>query len=149
MRLFTKEELNELSKWETHFRTAVLSNYKRGTLRADDARIAEIYEAASGEKINKNFGCGLCNLNFYKKVGSKYFADKEKQEAIEYAEEAAKAATEIVEFVADLIAPKTAPETLNKNKTNKTKNNDITGDSGKDLENSRKATKRKYNRKDK
>ena len=142
MRLFTNEEIEELSKWEKHFRTAVLSNYKRGTLRTDDARIAEIYENATGEKINKNFGCGICSLNFYKKVGNKYFADKEKQQAIEDAEGVAKAATEIVEMIGEMISPK-------KNNKKKDKEDDITRDSGKDMATRRKTTKHKHNSKDK
>lgn len=101
MRRFTEEEIKTLSKWEKHFRTAVLSNYKRATVRADDAKISEIYENATGEKINKNFGCGICSLNFYKKVGNKYFEDKSF-----YEQEEEKAGDEVVSMVLEMAGMK-------------------------------------------
>lgn len=120
---FNEEQLNELSKFETHFRTALYSNYKRGTLRKDDIRIAEIYETATGENLSKNFGCGRCNLNFYKKVAEKYFKDKEALEAVKQVRETAKAANEIVEMVADILSPAKTRKTENKGKRSPNKTN--------------------------
>lgn len=125
MRRFTEEEIKTLSKWEKHFRTAVFSNYKRATVRADDAKISEIYENATGEKTNKNFGCGICSLNFYKKVGNKYFEDKS------FYEEEEKAGDEVVSMVLEMAGKKetTTPtkKTQNKGKGHpkKIKNNII------------------------
>lgn len=122
MRRFTEEEIKTLSKWEKHFRTAVLSNYKRATVRADDAKISEIYENATGEKINKNFGCGICSLNFYKKVGNKYFEDKSF-----YEQEEEKAGDEVVSMVLEIAGIKetTTPtkKTQNKGKRSPNKKN--------------------------
>lgn len=99
MRRFTKEELEILTKIAEHtFKTAVYSNYKRATVFKNDALVADIYEAAGGEKQSRNFSCGQCALNLYKKVGSKYFEDKEYYENLEEKQ----AEDEIVEMVTQM-----------------------------------------------
>ena len=76
MRRFTEEEITTLKEWENNFLTATKSNYKRATVRKNDLKIREIAEAAGMEGLTTNFGCGNCSLNFYRKVGEKYFEDK-------------------------------------------------------------------------
>lgn len=128
MRRFTKEELETLTKIAEHtFKTAVYSNYKRATVFKNDGLVADIYEAAGGEKQSRNFSCGQCALNLYKKVGSKYFEDKEYYEKLEEKQ----AEDEIVEMVTQMAQLENVikekptknkkPTTRGRKPTNKTK----------------------------
>lgn len=76
MRSFSLEELERLKEAESYFKTAVYSDYKRATTNKIDEMVIEVYTAAGGDgKFNRS--CGVCSLHFYKKVGTKYFNDKE------------------------------------------------------------------------
>lgn len=76
-RRFTREELEQLSIAEQNFITTIQSKYKRTTTYKQDAMIADIFDAATGGHIARNFSCGLCSYNMYYEIGRKYFADKE------------------------------------------------------------------------
>lgn len=73
---FTKEQLKKLEVAEYHFATAVNANYKRGTQRALNEMLADEYEKATGEKINRNWSCANCCLNNFKVIGRLYFESK-------------------------------------------------------------------------
>jgi hypothetical protein len=76
-RRFTREELEQLKDAEIHFRTTINSKYKRATGSKLDTLVADLYDAATGGKIVRNFTCGICSYNMYLEIGRKYFADKE------------------------------------------------------------------------
>ena len=86
MNLYTKEQIEELKKLDViqHFKTAVDSDYKRGTSSAQDTKVADIYDAATGGKVSRNFSCKSCVFNLYRKAGELYretleFMKKEKE----------------------------------------------------------------------
>lgn len=74
MRRFEKTELEQLKQAEQNFRTAVFSDYKRATTNKMDDLVSSIYSKAGGDPNFKR-SCGYCSLQFYKKVGQKYFDD--------------------------------------------------------------------------
>ena len=82
-RRFTREELEQLKEAEVHFRTTIRSKYKRATGSKLDTLVADIYDAATGGKIVRNFSCGICSYNMYYEIGRKYFADKEYYEKLD------------------------------------------------------------------
>ena len=86
MNLYTKEQIAELKKLDViqHFTTALDSDYKRGTSSIQDNRVADIYDAATGGKVSRNFSCKSCVFNLYRKAGELYretleFMKKEKE----------------------------------------------------------------------
>lgn len=82
-RRFTKEELEQLQVAEIHFRTVINSAYKRATGPKLDTIVADLYDKATGGKIQRNFSCGICSFNMYKQIGEKYYADKKYYETVE------------------------------------------------------------------
>lgn len=74
MNLYTKEQIAELKKLDViqHFTTAIDSDYKRGTSSAQDNKVADIYDAATGGKVSRNFSCKSCVFNLYRKAGELY-----------------------------------------------------------------------------
>ena len=76
-RSFTKEELDFLAEYESRFRTAIELDFSRNLEPSYLLKINEVYEAAAGEKLGVNTSCSHCVCTFLKKVGKKYFEDKE------------------------------------------------------------------------
>lgn len=74
---FTIDQLNELSRWETAFETAVRSDYARGVSPRSAERIFEILKEATGTNMILNPSCSRCVRDLLKMVGSRYFADKQ------------------------------------------------------------------------
>lgn len=74
MNLYTKEQIAELKKLDViqHFQTALDSDYKRGTSSIQDNKVADIYDAATGGKVSRNFSCKSCVFNLYRKAGELY-----------------------------------------------------------------------------
>ena len=74
MSLYTKEQIAELKKLDViqHFTTALDSDYKRGTSSVQDNKVADIYDAATGGKVSRNFSCKSCVFNLYRKAGELY-----------------------------------------------------------------------------
>lgn len=86
MNLYTKEQIAELKKLDViqHFKTVLDSDYKRGTSSVQDNKVADIYDAATGGKVSRNFSCKSCVFNLYRKAGEIYretleFMKKEKE----------------------------------------------------------------------
>lgn len=73
--MYTKKQLDRLKELDViqHFTTVINSQYKRGTFRHVDEEVADIYENASGKKIQRNFTCKSCVFNLYKVAGELYF----------------------------------------------------------------------------
>lgn len=74
MNLYSKEQIAELKKLDViqHFKTALDSDYKRGTSSIQDNKVADIYDAATGGKVSRNFSCKSCVFNLYRKAGELY-----------------------------------------------------------------------------
>lgn len=79
MNLYTKEQIAELKKLDViqHFKTVLDSDYKRGTSSIQDNKVADIYDAATGGKVSRNFSCKSCVFNLYRKAGELYNATLE------------------------------------------------------------------------
>jgi len=80
MNLFSKEQIQQLKKIDViqHFNTVLDSQYKRGTTSIQDTTLADIYDAATGKKISRNFSCKSCVYNLYRDAGKLY------RESLEY-----------------------------------------------------------------
>ena len=74
--MFNKEQIKELAPYESYFESATIANYVRNIPGDKLATIKEIWEKASGEKVKEKLTCGVCLLNFIKRVGQNYYQDK-------------------------------------------------------------------------
>lgn len=63
-----------------HFYTAVNLQYKNNTSAKLDTEVADIYERASGDVVSRNWACGHCSFELYRKAGNLYYASKGKEE---------------------------------------------------------------------
>ena len=74
MNLYSKEQIAELKKLDViqHFKTVLDSDYKRGTSSTQDNKVADIFDAATGGKVSRNFSCKSCVFNLYRKAGELY-----------------------------------------------------------------------------
>lgn len=74
MEYYTKQQIKELEDMGAvnHFNTVIDSQFKRGTTSDFDNKVADIYDAATGGKVNRNFGCKLCSANLYRNAGQLY-----------------------------------------------------------------------------
>lgn len=98
--MYSKEQLKELEgigQTIRHFATVTQSGFKRGSLSKEDNAVADIYEAATGERVDRQFGCKSCAFNFYKKAADLYYQSKK------FYEEEEQAGEEIVEMVTGII----------------------------------------------
>ena len=74
---FDNDTFAYLSQFEDNFRTAINSSWARHPGFNTLPRLAEIYNAATGENRHPNAGCQHCVLAFLKDLGKLYFAEKE------------------------------------------------------------------------
>ena len=74
---FTLNQIEELSKWEDAFRTAIHSDYARGVTPRNAERIFEILKEATGTNMILQTNCSRCVKDLLKMVGVRYFSDKE------------------------------------------------------------------------
>lgn len=92
MGLFSKEQIQQLKKIDVikHFDTVLDSDYKRGTTSEQNNMVADIYDAATGGKVSRNFGCKSCIYNLYRNAGKLYrqSLDFQKKESMRIAREA-------------------------------------------------------------
>ena len=77
MRRFTKKEIETLSAAEDFFAMSLKASYKRATTSAMDKMVVDTWNKANESQERPNMSCGACSFNFYKKVGRKYFEDKQ------------------------------------------------------------------------
>lgn len=76
--MFSREQIETLKPYEEYFESATVANYVRNIPGNKTLIIKETWEKASGEIIREKLTCGVCLLNFIKKVGQHYYKDKEK-----------------------------------------------------------------------
>ena len=92
MNIYTKEQMQTLKKMGAveHFNTVLDSQYKRGTIKSENELVADIYDAATNTKIQRNFSCKSCVFNLFKLAGELYRKSElyYKQEAMKKAREA-------------------------------------------------------------
>ena len=71
-KVFTKEQIAKLKEFEHDFHCVLDLKYKRNNTRPEMEKIASIYEETTNEKINKDWGCNVCQYNIVAKVGELY-----------------------------------------------------------------------------
>lgn len=76
---FDNDTFAYLAQFDDNFRTAVNSRWARHPGRDNMARMAEIYNAATGQNRRPNASCSSCVVNFLTDLGRLYFADKEER----------------------------------------------------------------------
>lgn len=74
MKYYTKEQLKQIEELGViqHFNTVIDSDYKRGTTAHQNETLADIYDAATGGKVSRHFGCKTCIMNLYRNAGQLY-----------------------------------------------------------------------------
>lgn len=73
---FTKEQMEILSKFEEHFRTATKSAWSRHPGRTNLRTIYDIFTTATGDKRRYDDCCQHCILSLLRDCGVIYFKDK-------------------------------------------------------------------------
>lgn len=68
--------MKELSQWEGLFHTAVNASWASNPGRVALERIADIYEAATDQRLSRNYSCGACVLRLLSDTGRLYFAQQ-------------------------------------------------------------------------
>lgn len=76
----THEEFAAAAAYETQLRTAVRSDYLRNVGRSGLAILVPIYERVAGTRQAVNSNCAACILDFLKRIGAIYLADKAERE---------------------------------------------------------------------
>lgn len=74
--MFNKKQIETLAPYEEYFETATVANYIRNIPGDKLAIIKSTWEEASGEVVRERLTCGVCLLNFMKRVGQNYYKDK-------------------------------------------------------------------------
>ena len=74
MTYYTKEQLKQIEELGVvqHFNSVLDSDYKRGTTAKQNETLADIYDAATGGKVSRHFGCKTCIMNLYRNAGLLY-----------------------------------------------------------------------------
>ena len=73
MRLYTPEEMAVLAPFEPHFHTALHMGFKRPSPAADNNTVADILEAASGQKFSRNWSCSHCLYRVWSEAAKIYY----------------------------------------------------------------------------
>lgn len=81
MRLYTPEEMAVLAPFEPHFHTALHMGFKRPSPAADNNTVADILEAASGQKFVRNWSCSHCLYRVWSEAAKIYYKTKEQETA--------------------------------------------------------------------
>jgi hypothetical protein len=78
---FTDEQFEMLHEHADWFITSVMYHSTiRSAPRNITEMVANIYESATGAKVNRNWSCAPCVMNIYRMVGTLYLDDKEKRQ---------------------------------------------------------------------
>lgn len=77
MKVFTKEQIELLKPYEQYFRTVIKAKYKRATSSHVNDIVANIYEEATGEILQRNWSCPNCIFEIFKKCGELYYSSLE------------------------------------------------------------------------
>ena len=73
----TQEDMKALESYEYTFRTAIENGFARHFGSKQYTALKTIYERITGHKLNVNFSCPHCSLDFIKRLGKMYFEAKE------------------------------------------------------------------------
>ena len=79
---FTKEQMEELAKYEPYFFTATKANYTRNPGRVALQEMHGIFKSATNSAIRLNTGCGHCIYSLVKAVAVAYYKDKAELDAL-------------------------------------------------------------------
>lgn len=79
---FNKEQLEALSKYEPHFKTAIEADWSRYPSKEGIDTIHSIFTETTGDKRAINYNCSSCILSLLKDCGRIYFADKAEAEKV-------------------------------------------------------------------
>lgn len=90
---YTKEQIEKLEKYRKTFETAIHSGFARNVGSVALKEIEEIYDEAYGSHYQYNNGCGVCVLQFIKRVGEPFLREAEAYKKKEEREKAAEEAT--------------------------------------------------------
>ena len=82
--IFTKDQMRKLKDAEPHFYTAVNFQYKLNTSRALNDRVADVYEERTGSVVSRNWACGHCSYELYRKAGIMYYNTLKNAEGQEF-----------------------------------------------------------------
>lgn len=122
---YTEEQIERLEKYRKNFETAVKSGFARNVGSIALKEIEDIYDEALGSHYSYNSGCGVCVLQFIKRVGEPFLKESEiyRKRAEKKKEEAEKTNLQVVEDmeVRDNSLVITTEETNDPPKTNKRK----------------------------
>lgn len=80
MRNYTPEEMKILEPLEPHLHTAYKMGFKRPSPVKDNETVADIYEAAGGKKLPRNWSCGACLYKIWYEAARIYYQTKEAME---------------------------------------------------------------------
>lgn len=80
MRNYTPEEMKILEPLEPHLHTAYKMGFKRPSPVSDNETVADIYEAAGGKKLPRNWSCGACLYKIWYEAARIYYQTKEAME---------------------------------------------------------------------
>lgn len=72
---YTREQIERLEKYRKNFETAVNSGFARNIGSIALREIEQIYDEALGSHYSYNNGCGVCVLQFIKKVGEPFLQE--------------------------------------------------------------------------
>lgn len=78
--IFTRDQLEELKKFEKYFETAVKQAWCRYPGIKGLKNIYGIYTAATGDRRRLSLDCGTCILNLVRDCGTAYYKDIEEIE---------------------------------------------------------------------
>lgn len=98
---YTEEQIQRLEKYRKNFETAVKSGFARNVGSIALKEIEDIYDEAFGSHYSYNSGCGVCVLQFIKRVGEPFLKESEiyRKRAEKKKEEAEKTNWQVVEDV--------------------------------------------------
>lgn len=74
---YTREEIQRLEKYRKTFETAIHSGFARNVGSIALKEIEEVYDEAYGSHYQYNSGCGVCVLQFLKRVGEPFLKESE------------------------------------------------------------------------
>lgn len=80
---FTKDQMEMLSKFEEHFKTAVNADWCRNPGRENLQVIHQILTSATGDRRRLDANCQHCILTLVRDTGKLYFADKEAMQKVQ------------------------------------------------------------------
>lgn len=81
--ILTAEQINELSQYESHFRTAIESRYAKYPGANGVKTIHSIYSQVAKNVPPLNTSCSSCIFRLLTEVGAIYFKDKEEMQKTE------------------------------------------------------------------